>query len=73
MLGNVREYCADWFAPLSAVPQTDPTGPPEPSERGRPSHVIRGGRADEAVVPCYVRHYQLRPGFDRYTGFRVVV
>ena len=73
MLGNVREYCSDWFAPLSAAPRTDPTGPERPSQRGRPSHVIRGASANESVVPCYVRHYQLRPGFDRHTGFRVVI
>ena len=73
MLGNVREYCGDWFAPLAAGPRTDPTGPAAPSQRGRPSRVLRGGNANETAMPYYVRHYQMRPGFDRHTGFRVVI
>jgi formylglycine-generating enzyme required for sulfatase activity len=73
MLGNVREYCSDWFAPLPASPQLDPAGPDKPPALGRPSRVLRGGSADEPVTPCYRRGYQLKPGYDRTTGFRVCI
>ena len=42
MLGNVLEYCSDWYAPnaysLTDTSITDPTGPEEGSE-----YVLRGG------------------------------
>jgi formylglycine-generating enzyme required for sulfatase activity len=71
MLSNVREYCSDWFGPLENIPQVDPTGPAAAPSSGRPSPVIRGGTANQSILPCYVRSYQLRPGYDKYTGFRV--
>ena len=38
MLGNVYEWCSDYFGPYAAARQTDPRGPTEGSPR-----VIRGG------------------------------
>ena len=42
MLGNVLEYCSDWYAPnaysMTAITVTNPKGPEEGTE-----HVIRGG------------------------------
>jgi formylglycine-generating enzyme required for sulfatase activity len=44
MLGNVREFCLDWYAPdayeaySEGIPVTDPAGPASGTE-----HVIRGG------------------------------
>ena len=38
MLGNVREFCADWYGNYSASPQVDPHGPASGE-----AHVVRGG------------------------------
>jgi len=53
MIGNVREFCLDWYAPDAYASYSegslvvDPTGPPEGSER-----VVRGGsfRSDPAAM-----------------------
>jgi len=37
-LGNVWEFCQDWFGPYSPSPQVDPQGPPSGYQR-----VLRGG------------------------------
>lgn len=33
MTGNVCEWCYDWYAKFSAVPQVDPVGPSEGTEK----------------------------------------
>jgi formylglycine-generating enzyme required for sulfatase activity len=38
MLGNVREFCADWHGPYNPELQIDPQGP-----KAGKSHVVRGG------------------------------
>jgi len=53
MLGNVRELCADAFAPYDGKDETDPTGPKDGE-----THVSRGGAAFAAthlICRCAMR------------------
>ncbi len=69
MLGNVYEYCWDWYGSYGAEPQTDPrivSSPTDAVVRGgswqsRPVHVRSGFRATASV-----------DGQELSTGFRVV-
>ena len=47
MLGNVREWCSDWYGPLPAEEKTDPAGPAAGSAR-----VFRGGAWSDPVTSC---------------------
>ncbi len=55
MLGNVAEFCSDWYAPEYPAAETEnPAGPADGTEK-----VVRGGSfmSDAADVRCAARDY----------------
>jgi formylglycine-generating enzyme required for sulfatase activity len=70
MIGNVREWCQDWYGPYPTGPVTDPEGPPTGSGR-----LIRGCHFSCQALYCRsARRNPYPPSYaDAYTGFRVVL
>lgn len=70
MMGNVREWCADWFGMYESTSQTDPTGP----AFGQ-SKVIRGGSWKDGpdIIRSAFRSGRAPGEADDAIGFRVVI
>jgi len=70
MLGNVSEYCWDWYGSYSSGPQTDPRGPESDS-----FPVLRGGNWSNNPFYCRtaIRNFGTRTRSNNEIGFRSVL
>ncbi|MGA2506857.1 MAG: SUMF1/EgtB/PvdO family nonheme iron enzyme [Chitinispirillaceae bacterium] len=71
IIGNVTEWCNDWYVTYTATPLTDPTGPASGTYR-----VERGGAWSQIADYCFTsagRYYLSPPSRGNIYGFRAVL
>jgi formylglycine-generating enzyme required for sulfatase activity len=70
VVGNVFEWCNDWYGSYSSSPETNPTGPASGSNR-----ILRGGSWAGTWLGCRVaRRTNYGPDIRDYNlGFRIVL
>ncbi len=68
MLGNVHEWCSDWYGAYDSEQQTDPSGPTAGEDR-----VFRGGSWRDVARRCRAAYrFAILPGYRHdYLGFRL--
>ena len=68
-LGNVQEWCEDWYGPYPLGPISDPAGPPTGDQR-----VVRGGAwaANPPMIRAATRNYDDPVRRSPGHGFRLV-
>ena len=69
MIGNVLEWCSDWYGDYNGSSQTNPTGPTSGSNR-----VLRGGSWLSSAWYCRVSYRSGTPSLSGYNiGFRLAL
>ena len=77
MLGNVQEWCLDWFGMYSSAAETDPKGPTyddaPPSEYGYRNRVLRGTShvTEHCSMRVATRGHNTWSSSDSNSGFRL--
>jgi len=68
MLGNVCEWCQDWYAPYDITIKENPKGP----DTGK-IHVRRGGSWSNMAKVCRIANRSRWGSKLEFTGFRVII